>query len=72
MQVRSSVWPICYILHKGEDRTLNQAGVGLGGETDADPVGVGADVDAGGVRMEHGQHIDLGGVLGFGKAESAC
>ena len=31
-------------------KLLNQAGIGCGGETDADPVGTGTDVDAGGVR----------------------
>ena len=29
---------------------LNQAGIGFGRETDADPVGAGTDVDAGRVR----------------------
>jgi hypothetical protein len=42
---------------------LNQAGIGCGGEADADPVGAGTDVDAGGVRMVHGQRFDLGGLL---------
>jgi hypothetical protein len=41
---------------------LNQAGSGFGGETDADPVGAGTDVDAGGVRVLHGQGFDLGGL----------
>src|SRR5262245_61777910 len=41
----------------------NQAGIGFAGETDADPVGAGTDVDAGGVRMLHGQRFDLGGLL---------
>src|SRR5262245_20421343 len=41
----------------------NQAGMGFGGEADADPVGAGTDVDAGGVRMLHGQRFDLGGLL---------
>ena len=40
----------------------NQAGSGVGGEADADPVGAGADVDAGGVRVLHGQGFDLGGL----------
>src|SRR5436853_5378266 len=40
----------------------NQTGGGVGGETDADPVGARADVDAGGVRMLHGQGLDLGGL----------
>src|SRR5262245_53461919 len=44
-------------------KLLNQAGIGFGGETDADPVGAGTDVDAGGVRMLHGQSLDLGGLL---------
>jgi hypothetical protein len=29
---------------------LKQAGIGFGHETDADPMGAGTDVDAGGVR----------------------
>jgi hypothetical protein len=33
---------------------LNQAGIGFGSEADADPVGAGTDVDAGGVRALHG------------------
>src|SRR6476646_4184863 len=40
----------------------NQAGSGVGGETDADPVGAGTDVDAGGVGMLHGQGFDVGGL----------
>ena len=40
---------------------LNQAGSGFGGEADADPVGAGTDVDAGGVRVLHGQRFELGG-----------
>src|SRR5262249_44688382 len=36
---------------------------GFAGETDADPVGAGADVDASSVRMLHGQRFDLGGLL---------
>ena len=41
----------------------NQAGSGVGGETNTDPVGATADVDAGGVRMLHGQRFDVGGLL---------
>ena len=41
----------------------DQAGVGFGGEADADPVGARADVDATGVRVLHGQGLDLGGLL---------
>src|SRR5262249_61851040 len=41
----------------------DQAGSGFGGETDADPVGAGADVDAGGVGMMHGQRFHPGGLL---------
>ena len=41
----------------------DQAGVGFGGEADADPVGARADVDAGGVRVQHGQGLDVGGLL---------
>jgi hypothetical protein len=41
---------------------LNQTGTGFGGEADADPVGAGADVDAGGVRVLHGQRFDPGGL----------
>src|SRR5262249_45239672 len=44
-------------------KLLNQAGIGFGGETDADPVGAGTDVDAGGVKMVHGQRFELGGLL---------
>src|SRR6516164_10264919 len=40
----------------------NQAGSGVRGEADADPVGATADVDAGGVRMLHGQGFDVGGL----------
>src|SRR5215831_16692253 len=43
-------------------KLANQAGSGVGGEADADPVGAGADVDAGGVRMLDGQSFDLGGL----------
>jgi hypothetical protein len=39
---------------------LNQAGTSFGGEADADSVGAGTDVDAGGVRMVHGQRFDPG------------
>src|SRR4051794_2080698 len=42
---------------------LNQTGIGFGRETDADPVGAGADVDAGRMRTEYGQRLDLGGLL---------
>jgi hypothetical protein len=48
---------------------LNQAGIGFGREADTDPVGAGTDVDAGRVRTEYGQRLDLGGLLllkGFG------
>src|SRR5262249_5833329 len=41
----------------------NQAGGGVGGETDAAPVGARADVDAGGVRVLHGQGLDPAGLL---------
>ena len=39
----------------------DRAGGGVGGEADAHPVGAGADVDAGGVRVLHGQGLDRGG-----------
>jgi hypothetical protein len=42
---------------------LDQAGIGFGGEADADPVRARADVDAGGVRVLHGQRFDVGGLL---------
>src|SRR5262249_39804996 len=38
-------------------------GIRLGGEADAGPVGARADVDATGVRAQHGQGFDLGGLL---------
>src|SRR5262249_2791755 len=38
----------------------DQAGIGFGSETDADPVGARADVDAGGARMLHGQRFGPG------------
>ena len=38
----------------------DQAGGDVRGEADADPVGAGTDVDAGGVRMLHGQRFDVG------------
>src|SRR5262249_24843372 len=41
----------------------NQAGIGGGSEPEADPVGAGTDVNAGGVRMLHGQRLDPGGLL---------
>ena len=41
----------------------DQAGIRFGGETDADPVRAGADVDAGGVRVLYGQGLDVGGLL---------
>jgi hypothetical protein len=44
-------------------KLFNQAGRGFGGEADADPVGPGADVDAGGVRMLDGQSLDVGSLL---------
>jgi hypothetical protein len=40
----------------------NQTGRGVGGEAGADPVRAGADVDAGGVRVLHGQRFDPGGL----------
>jgi hypothetical protein len=42
---------------------LNQAGMGFGSETDADPGGARTDVDASGVRMLHGQSLELGSLL---------
>src|SRR5262245_53882921 len=44
-------------------KLLNHAGRGFGGEADADPVGPGADVDAGGVRTLDGQRLDVGSLL---------
>jgi hypothetical protein len=41
----------------------NQAGSGFGAEADADPVRARADVNAGRVRMLHGQSFDMGGFL---------
>ena len=51
----------CHRRRNTSRQLLNQAGIGFGGETDADPVGAGTDVDAGGVRMLHGQSFHLGG-----------
>src|SRR5262249_14498555 len=44
-------------------KLLNQAGIGFGGEADADPVGAGTDVDARGVRVLHWQRVELGDLL---------
>src|SRR3954467_1665228 len=41
----------------------DQAGIRFGGEPDADPVAAGAYVDAGGVRVLHGQGFDVGDLL---------
>src|SRR6516162_5448907 len=56
-------------------KLANQAGSGVGGEANADPVGATADVDAGGVRMLHGQSFDVAGLLlttGFALALGPC
>ena len=56
-------------------KLLNQAGGGVGGEADADPMGARADVDAGGVRMLHGQGFDPAGLLlttGFAPGLGLC
>src|SRR5262249_54653475 len=44
-------------------KLLNHAGRSFGGEADADPVGPGADVDAGRMRMLDGQRLDVGSLL---------
>src|SRR5262249_16681636 len=44
-------------------KLAHQAGSGVGGETNTDPVGATAQGDAGGVRMLHGQSFDVGSLL---------
>jgi hypothetical protein len=53
----------------------DQAGGGVGGEADAHPVGARADVDAGRVRVLHGQGFDPAGLLpaaGFALGLGPC